>query len=70
MQIIFYIASTQKELLNQLTVSAFGQLLSQPMGYAITTNRIDSLELNENAFKSKQTLATCFNNKRGNQSFY
>jgi len=35
--------------LKQLTVSACSQLWSQPVGYAETTNRIDSSESKENA---------------------
>lgn len=35
--------------LKQLTVSACSQLWSQPVGCALTTNRIDSSELKENA---------------------
>ncbi len=35
--------------LKQLTVSVCSRLWSQPVGYAVTTNRIDSSELKENA---------------------
>ena len=35
--------------LKQLTVSGCSRLWSQSVGYAVTTNRIDSSELKENA---------------------
>ena len=44
--------------MKQLTVSVCSPLWSPTLGYAITSNRIGSLELKENAFDVERYMST------------